>query len=155
MKVTSNLFVILGIFCLLMGAVLGFWGHAVAGTLYLVVLACAFAYLAKETREFGDEVADLDEPEVLPSAGEHGGGPADLADVPQAHDVAFHASAPTLTPLLFAIGGGLILAGLVFAQWLVLVGGGVMALVAIAWFLETGKRREAEQAAKAGHGEHH
>ena len=153
MRIASNLFVILGLFCLFTGAVLGFWGHAVAGTLYLVVLACAFAYLAKETREYGDEVGDIDEPDLAP--GDHGGGPPALADVPQAHDVAFHASAPTLTPLLLAIGAGLILAGLVFAQWLVLVGGGVMAVVTIAWFLETGKRREAEAAAKAGHGEHH
>jgi Cytochrome c oxidase subunit IV len=154
MKVASNLFVILGAFCLVTGAVLGFWGHEVAGTLYLVVLSCAFAYLAKETREFGDEPADAEEPDARIGEG-HGDAAAGPVDAPQARDVAFHASAPTLTPFLFAIGGGLILAGLVFAQWLVLVGGGVMAVVAIAWFLETGKRREAEEAAKAGHGDHH
>jgi len=68
--------------------------------------------------------------------------------------VAFHASAPSLTPLLFAVGGGLILAGLVWAEWLVLVGAVVMAGVAVAWFVETGRRHAAEEAAKAGHGGH-
>jgi Cytochrome c oxidase subunit IV len=153
MKVASNMFVVLGGFCLVAGAILGLWGHAVAGTLYLVVLSCAFAYLAKETREYGDEPADMDEPDA--QIGDGHGGASGMVDAPQARDVAYHASAPTLTPFLFAIGGGLILAGLVFAQWMVLVGGGVMALVAIAWFIETGKRREAEEAAKAEHGEHH
>ena len=66
MKVISNLFIVLGCFCLVSGAVLGLWGHEVAGTLYLVVLSCAFAYLAKETREYGDEPADIDEPEAPP-----------------------------------------------------------------------------------------
>ena len=151
MKVVSNLFIVLGAFCLVSGAILGFWGHAVAGTLYLVVLACSFAYLAKETREYGDEPADEEEPEAL---GGHGG-PEAAAAPPQAHDVAYHSSAPTITPLLFAIGAGIIVTGMVWAQWLVFLGGGTLALVAIGWFMETGKRREAEAAAKAGHGEHH
>lgn len=153
MKVVSNLFIILGAFCLVSGAILGFWGQEVAGTLYLVVLACAFAYLAKETREYGDEPADMDEPEAF--AGDGHGGPDAAAAAPQAHDVKFHASAPTITPLLLAIGAGIIMAGMVWAQWLVFLGGGTLAFVVIGMFMETGKRRAAEDAAKAGHGEHH
>ena len=155
MKVVSNLFIILGAFCLVSGAVLGIWGSGgteVAGTLYLVVLACSFAYLAKETREYGDENADMDEPAAF--AGDMDDVSEDAA-APQAHDVAFHASAPTISPLLLAIGAGIILAGMVWAQWLVFLGGGTLALVVLGWFMETGKRREAEDAAKAGHGEHH
>jgi hypothetical protein len=151
MKVISNLYLVLGVFCLGAGIILGLWGHEVAGTFYLVVVSVAFAYLAKESREYGDEPADVDEPEALP-AGADGEAPD---DEPRAHDVTYHASAPSLTPFLFAIGAGLIVSGLVFAQWLVLVGGGVMAVVAVAWFIETGRRRAAEEAAKAGHGEHH
>jgi hypothetical protein len=150
-KVISNLYLVLGVFCLVSGIILGLWGHEVAGTFYLVVVSVAFAYLAKESREFGEEPADIEEPDVMPASA--GSEAAD--DVPRAHDVAYHASAPSLTPFLFAIGAGLIVSGLVFAQWLVLVGGGVMAVVAVAWFIETGRRRAAEEAAKAGHGEHH
>jgi hypothetical protein len=151
MKVISNLYLVLGVFCLGAGIILGLWGHEVVGTFYLVVLSVAFAYLAKESREYGEEPADAEEPDVAPEAS--GGEAAD--DEPQAHDVAYHASAPSLTPFLFAIGAGLIVSGLVFFQWLVLVGGATMAVVAIAWFIETGRRRAAEEAAKAGHGEHH
>jgi hypothetical protein len=159
MKVIANLYVLLGIFVLLSGIALGLWGHAVAGTFYLVVLSCAFAYLAKESREYDEEPADEDEPEpaALGSPGPSGGSEAATGDpgAPAAHDVAYHASAPSLTPLLFSIGVGLILAGLVFTQWLVLAGAAFVALVAIAWFVETGRRRAAEEAAKAGHGGGH
>ena len=44
------------------------------------------------------------------------------------------------------------LTGLVFATWLVFLGGATVALVAVLWFVETGRRRAAEEAAKAGHG---
>jgi hypothetical protein len=158
-KVISNLYIILGVFVLLSGIALGLWGHEVAGTFYLVVLSCAFAYLAKESREYEVEPSDEDEPD-LPVTAAHGAAsegsePVD-AEAPVAHDVAYHASAPSLTPLLFAVGAGLILAGLVFAQWLVLVGAACTALIAIVWFVETGRRRAAEEAAKAAHGgEHH
>ena len=156
MKVIATLFILLGAFVLIAGAILGLWGAGpdeVAGTFYLVVLACAFAYLAKESREYGDEPADLDEPEA--AAGD--GTEAAPEDVPVARDVSFHASAPTITPLLFAIGAGVIVTGMVFYQWLVFLGGGTLVIVAIAWFMETGRRRAAEEAAKAGHGhdEHH
>jgi hypothetical protein len=151
MRVISNLYLVLGVFCLGAGIALGLWGHEVAGTFYLVVVSVAFAYLAKESREYGDEPADAEEPEVIETGEE--GEAAD--DTPRAHDVAYHASAPSITPFLFAVGAGLIVSGLVFAQWLVFVGGATMALTAIAWFIETGRRRAAEEAAKAGHGEHH
>ena len=159
MKVISNLYIVLGVFVLLAGIALGLWGHEVAGTFYLVVLSCAFAYLAKESREYEGEPSDEEEPD-LPVAAAHGAGAEGAeavgADAPAAHDVAYHSSAPSLTPLLFAIGAGLILAGLVFAQWLVLVGAACTALIAIVWFVETGRRRAAEEAAKAAHGgEHH
>ena len=45
----------------------------------------------------------------------------------------------------------MILTGLVVGAWLVYVGGATVALVAIVWFVETGRRRAAEEAAKAGH----
>ncbi len=150
MKVIATLFILLGGFVLVAGAILGLWGSGpdeVAGTFYLVVLAVAFAYLAKESREYGDEPADLDEPET---AGD--GTEAAPQDVPVARDVSFHASAPTITPLLFAIAAGVIVTGMVFYQWLVFLGGGTLVIVAIAWFMETGRRRAAEAAAKAGHG---
>jgi hypothetical protein len=150
MKVVSNLYLVLGVFCLGAGILLGLWGHEVAGTFYLVVVSVAFAYLAKESREYGDEPADVEEPEVA-----SGGAEGAATDEPQAHDVAYHASAPSITPFLFAIGAGLIVSGMVFFQWLVFLGGGTLAVVAIAWFIETGRRRAAEEAAKAGHGEHH
>ena len=106
-------------------------------------VSCAFAYLAKESREYDQEPSDEDEPDQI-AAAPHGAateaGPAD-AEAPTAHDVAYHASAPSITPLLFAVGAGLILAGLVFSQWLVLIGAACTALIAIAWFVETGKRR--------------
>jgi len=162
MKVISNLYIILGVFVLIAGAILGLWGHAVVGTFYLVVLSCAFAYLAKESREHGDEPADEEEPDLPVSAvavahgeGDEPPATATEGDGPRAFDVAYHSSAPSLTPLLFAIGAGLILAGLVFWQGLVLIGAAMFAVVAIAWFIETGKRRAAEEAARAGHGEHH
>jgi hypothetical protein len=158
MRVISTLYIVLGVFVLLAGIALGLWGHEVAGTFYLVVLSCAFAYLAKESREYDQEPSDEDEPDVA-AAPAHGAGAEGAAatdiEAPAAHDVAYHASAPTITPFLFAVGAGLILAGLVFGQWLVLVGAACTALIAIAWFVETGKRRAAEEAAKAAHGEHH
>jgi membrane protein implicated in regulation of membrane protease activity len=149
MKVTATLFIVLGVFVLVSGAILGLWGGGpeIAGAFYLVVLGCAFAYLAKESREYGDEPADVDEPET-----DMDGGAQAVEGAPAAHDVSYHASAPTITPLLFAIGAGIIVTGMVFYQWLVFLGGGTLAIVAIAWFLETGRRRAAEEAAKAGHG---
>ncbi len=158
MKVISTLYIVLGVFVLGAGILLGLWGHEVAGTFYLVVLGCAFAYLAKESREYDQEPSDEEEPDLI-AAAPHGAAteavPAD-PEAPAAHDVAYHSSAPSITPFLFAIGAGLILAGLVFSQWLVLVGAACTAMVAIAWFVETGKRRAAEEAAKAAHGgEHH
>jgi hypothetical protein len=171
-KVISNLYVLLGVFVLLAGIALGLWGHEVAGTFYLVVLSCAFAYLAKESREYDGEPSDEDEPDLPPSAAhattsattsatastaaaEEADAASTDVEAPAAHDVAYHSSAPSLTPLLFAIGAGLILAGLVFAQWLVLVGAACTALVAVVWFVETGRRRAAEEAAKAAHGGGH
>jgi hypothetical protein len=158
MRVVSTLYIVLGVFVLLAGIALGLWGHEVAGTFYLVVLSCAFAYLAKESREYDQEPSDEDEPDLIASA-PHGAATETVgtdAEAPTAHDVAYHASAPSITPLLFAVGAGLILAGLVFSQWLVLIGAACSALVAIAWFVETGRRRADEEAAKAAHGgEHH
>src|SRR5262249_24941808 len=120
------------------------------------------AYLAKESREHGDEPADEEEPELPVSAvaaahgeGEEPPAAATEGDGPRAFDVAYHSSAPSITPLLFAIGIGLILAGLVFWQGLVVIGAAVFAVVAIWWFVETGRRRAAEDAARAGHGQHH
>jgi len=158
MRVISTLYIVLGVFVLLAGIALGLWGHEVAGTFYLVVLSCAFAYLAKESREYDQEPSDEDEPDLI-AAAPHGAETEAVgsdAEAPTARDVAYHASAPSITPFLFAVGAGLILAGLVFGQWLVLVGAACTALIAIAWFVETGKRRAAEEAAKAAHGgEHH
>ena len=159
MRITAILFLILSVFVLLAGATLGLWGHAVAGTFYLTVLGVAFAYLYSVLRGGG-----LDEPSVLAGEGwtdvearkeaaEHGEPPP--ADPPVARAMSFHASAPSITPLLFAVAAGLVVGGLVFSQWLVITGAGVLALVAIVWFVETGHRREAEEAAKAGHGGHH
>jgi len=153
MRVVERLYMLLGVFVLAAGAVYGIWGHEPAGTLYLVVLGVAFAYLARETGEYGDEPADVEESvEGFDHAPGAEAGPA----VPEAQDVRFHASAPSITPFFFAIGAGLILTGLVFAPWLVFVGGATTATVAVIWFVETGRRRAAEEAAHAAtHGDAH
>jgi hypothetical protein len=156
MRVVERLYILLGIFVLAAGTVYGIWGHEPAGTLYLVVLAVAFAYLARETGEYGDEPADVEESlEGFDHSTAAEAGPA----VPEARDVTFHASAPSITPFFFAVGAGLILTGLVFAPWLVALGGAATAAVAVVWFVETGRRRAAEEAAHAaahggGHGGH-
>ena len=148
MRVIERLYIVLGVFLLASGAVYGIWGHEPAGTLYLVVLAVAFAYLARESGEYGDEPADADEPLPADGGEVHDSSTA----MPEAERVAFHASAPSITPFFFALGAGVILTGLVVGAWLVYVGGATVALVAIVWFVETGRRRAAEEAAKAGHG---
>ncbi len=159
MRVTAILFLLLGFFAILAGATLGIWGHEVAGTLYLTVLGVAFAYLFSVLRTAG-----VDEPSVLAGEGWADGTPPEegserdessAADPAGAKAMSFHASAPSLTPPLFALAAGLIVAGLVFTQWLVIGGGACLAVVAIVWFVETGRRREAEDAVKAGHGGHH
>ncbi len=144
MKVGSGLFLILSVFCLSAGATYGIWGHEVAGTLFLCVLGVAFAYLAVELRK----AAAGDQPEDQAA-------PVDADGPPLAEAQSFHASAPSLTPLFFAIAAGLVVAGLVFSQWLVIAGGAMVVVVLIVWFVETGARREAEEAAKAGHGSEH
>lgn len=152
MKVTSTLFLILGVFALLAGAVYGVWSQEVAGGLYLAVLGVAFAYLASVTRAAGDEPAEIEDASV---SGAHAAGEESAPEVPEARQTSFHASAPSLTPLFFALAAGLIVAGLVFTQWLVIGGGAMLAVVAIVWFVETGHRRAEEEAAKAGHGGGH
>jgi hypothetical protein len=158
-RVTAVLFLLLSVFVLLAGATLGLWGHAVAGTFYLTVLGVAFAYLYSVLRSAG-----VDEPSVLAGEAWTGVGartePAEHgepspADPPVAKAMSFHASAPSITPFLLALATGLVVTGLVFSQWLVITGAGVLALVMIVWFVETGHRRAAEEAAKAGHGGHH
>jgi hypothetical protein len=160
MRVISTLFLVLAIFALGAGATLGLWGHEVAGTLYLMVLGVAFTYLAHVTRLAGDEPAESEEgassilhERAHGSETETRSGAA--PEVPVAKAMTFHASAPSLTPLFFALAAGLLVTGLVFTQWLVIFGGLVLALVAIVWFIETGRRRAAEEAAKAGGGGHH
>jgi hypothetical protein len=150
MRVVERLYILLGVFVLAAGAVYGVWGHEPAGTLYLVVLGVAFAYLARESGEYGDEPADVEDGLEDVDVGHGGGGPGSPA-VPEAQHVSFHASAPSITPFFFAIGAGLILTGLVFATWLVFLGGATVALVAVVWFVETGRRRAAEEAAHAAH----
>lgn len=166
MKVGGNLFVALGLFALAAGAVYGLWGAGLsspelAGTFYLTVLGVAFMYLAHvllaaarvEPRNTEDE---------LPAPETAGGGvpgmegaphavPALSREAVEAVPVNAHASAPALTPFLFALAAVLIMTGLVFTHWLVIVGALVLAGVAIGWFLETGPRRSAEHA--AGHGD--
>ncbi len=158
MRVISTLFLVLAIFVLAAGATLGLWGHEVAGTLYLMVLGVAFTYLAHVTRLAGDEPAESEEG-ASSILHDHAAGteahPGAAPEVPVAKTMTFHASAPSLTPLFFALAAGLLVTGLVFTQWLVIFGGLVLALVAIVWFIETGRRRAAEEAAKAGGGGHH
>ena len=166
MRVGGVLFVVLGLFVLAAGAVYGLWGASLsspelAGTFYLTVLGVAFMYLAHvllaaaraEPRNTEDE---LPAPEtagggILGAEGAPHGGPALSREALEAVPVNAHASAPALTPFLFALAGTLIVTGLVFTHWLVIAGALVLAGVAIAWFLETGPRRSAEHA--AGHGD--
>src|SRR5207253_8771601 len=82
-------------------------------------------------------------------AGDGGHGPQALSrQALEPVPVTAHASPPALTPLLFAVAGGLVASGLVFTRWLVIAGALVLASVAIAWLLETAPRR-------AGHGADH
>jgi hypothetical protein len=153
--------VVLGLFVLAAGAVYGLWGAEfsspeLAGTFYLTVLGVAFMYLAHvllaaaraEPRNTEDEL-----PAAETGEGAAHGGPALSREALEAVPVNAHASAPALTPFLFALAGTLIVTGLVFTHWLVIAGTLVLAGVAIAWFLETGPRRAAEHAAAAAHGD--
>jgi hypothetical protein len=160
-RVGGVLFVVLGLFVLAAGAVYGLWGAEfsspeLAGTFYLTVLGVAFMYLAHvllaaaraEPRNTEDELPASETGEGAPH-----GGPALSREALEAVPVNGHASAPALTPFLFALAGTLIVTGLVFTHWLVIAGTLVLAGVAIAWFLETGPRRAAEHAAAAAHGD--
>jgi len=166
-RVGGVLFVVLGLFVLAAGAVYGLWGAEfsspeLAGTFYLTVLGVAFMYLAHvllaaaraEPRNTEDELpAPQTVGGILGAEDAPHGGPALSREALEPVPINAHASAPALTPFLFALAGTLIVTGLVFTHWLVIAGTLVLAGVAIAWFLETGPRRAAEHAAAAAHGD--
>lgn len=149
MKVGSTLFVLFGLFVLVAGIVYGLWGHELAGTLWLTVLGVAFTYMASVMRTAAvSEHWSTEDSEV----------PGDAPDderIPEGRRPVFgHASAPSFTPFLFSIAIAISLVGLVFTQWLVVVGGALGGVFLIWWYLESGPRREAERAAAAAHRAH-
>jgi Cytochrome c oxidase subunit IV len=146
-RVGGVLFIALGLFVLVAGTVYGIWGTELAGTVYLCVLGVAFVYLARVLLHAArSEPAATEDPTAAI-------GPDYEADASLSREalepvpVVAHASPPAITPFLFALAGALVVLGLVFTKWLVLVGALGLGLVAIAWFLETGPRRHG-----AGHG---
>ena len=152
MRVGAVLFMALGAFVLVAGIVYGVWGTELAGTVYLCVLGVAFVYLARVLLHASRNEPDTTEdPNASGPAGAGHEAPASLSrEALEPVPVVAHASPPAITPFLFALAGALVVLGLVFTRWLVLVGALGLGLVAIAWFLETAPRRHAE-----GHGESH
>ena len=153
MRVGAVLFIVLGAFVLVAGTVYGIWGTELAGTVYLCVLGVAFVYLARVLLHAArSEPAATEDPAATgAAAGGHGAEGESLSrEALEPVPVAAHASPPAITPFLFALAGALVVLGLVFTRWLVLVGALGLGLVAIAWVIETAPRRHAE-----GHGEEH
>ena len=150
MKVGGILFVALGAFLLVAGITYGVWGYELSGTFFLCVLGVAFMYLAHTLLHAArDEPRETEDERATAPAGDGGHGPQALSrQALEPVPVTAHASPPALTPLLFAVAGGLVASGLVFTRWLVIAGALVLASVAIAWLLETAPRR-------AGHGGEH
>jgi len=149
-KVGGILFVALGAFLLVAGITYGVWGYELSGTFFLCVLGVAFMYLAHTLLHAArDEPRETEDERATAPAGDGGHGPQALSrQALEPVPVTAHASPPALTPLLFAVAGGLVASGLVFTRWLVIAGALVLASVAIAWLLETAPRR-------AGHGGEH
>ena len=152
MRVGAILFMVLGAFVLVAGVVYGIWGTELAGTVYLCVLGVAFVYLARVLLHAArSEPGATEDPTATGLAAGHGAQGESLSrEALEPVPVAAHASPPAITPFLFALAGALVVLGLVFTRWLVLVGALGLGLVAIAWFLETAPRRHAE-----GHGDEH
>lgn len=147
MKVGSTLFVLFGLFVMVAGIVYGLWGHELAGTLWLTVLGVAFTYMASvmRTAAVSEHWATEDE--------EAAGDVPDEERIPEGKRAVFgHASAPSFTPFLVAVAIGVCVVGLVFTQWLVVIGAALGVVFLIWWFLESAPRREAERAAAAHHG---
>jgi len=151
-RVGAILFMVLGAFVLVAGVVYGIWGTELAGTVYLCVLGVAFVYLARVLLHAArSEPGATEDPTATDLAAGHGAKGESLSrEALEPVPVAAHASPPAITPFLFALAGALVVLGLVFTRWLVLVGALGLGLVAIAWFLETAPRRHAE-----GHGDEH
>ena len=103
-----------------------------------------------------DEPRETEDERAAAPAGDGGHGPQALSrEALEPVPVTAHASAPALTPLLFALAGGLIASGLVFTRWLVIAGALVLASVAIAWLLETAPRRAGHGAEQDDHANQH
>ena len=120
MKVVSNLYIALGVFVLLAGIA----GSGDTRSPARSTWSCsrvAFAYLAQESREYARDRRTKRATSPRPRDRRRGGRGAADVEAPAAPSP-YHSSAPRLTPLLFAVGAGLILAGLVFTQWLVTAG---------------------------------
>jgi len=147
MRVGAILFMVLGAFVLVAGAVYGIWGTELAGTVYLCVLGVAFVYLARVLLHAArSEPVATEDPTASGPAGHEAEGSLSreaLEPVP----VVAHASPPAITPFLFAMAGALVVLGLVFTRWLVIIGALGLGLVAIAWVIETAPRRHG-----TGHG---
>jgi Cytochrome c oxidase subunit IV len=151
-RVGAVLFIALGAFVLTAGIVYGIWGTELAGTVYLCVLGVAFVYLARVLLHAARNEPDATEdPTATVPTGTGHEGPASLSrEALEPVPVVAHASPPAITPFLFAMAGALVVLGLVFTRWLVLIGALGLGLVAIAWFLETAPRRH-----PGGHGGGH
>ena len=149
MRVGAVLFIGLGAFVLVAGTVYGIWGTELAGTVYLCVLGVAFVYLARVLLHASrSEPAATEDPTATAGEGAGHEGEASLSrEALEPVPVVAHASPPAITPFLFALAGALVVLGLVFTRWLVIIGALGLGLVAIAWFLETAPRRHG-----AGHG---
>jgi len=162
MRVGGVLFMALGLFVLVAGIVYGIWGTELAGTVYLCVLGVAFMYLARVLLHAArDEPAVTEDPNAASPAGGHGGEESLSREALEPVPVVAHASPPAITPLFFAIAGALVVTGLVFTRWLVIIGALVLGIVAIAWFLETAPRRhvqghgDGDEHGASGHGDEH